>query len=212
MTTYTYNPFGLSSIADTKGTINYFEYDPFQRLKNIKDWNGNIVKNYGYHTYDQTVPNDAMGPTTFTRNNCPSGTTPQTTTYSVAAGTYLSSTKTSANAEATYDLNTNGQIQANTVCGCPILYITFTLTNNTGLAGFQATFTGPLNGTYNFPTSGSSTISLPAGTYSLYLPPVSPFNNHTWTLGTRTPVVAPSTTFNSVIIGTGSSDSFVKVQ
>jgi hypothetical protein len=213
MTTYAYDPAGLRSTMDTKGLISYFEYDPFERLKNIKDWNGNIVKSYGYHTYDQTVPNDATAVTTFTRNNCPPGTSPTSTTFSVPANRYYAATKASANAEAAYDLNINGQINANLVCGCPVQMISFTLTNNTGLGGgFQATFSGPLNQTFNFPTSGSSTISLPAGTYTLFLPPVSPFNSHTWTLGSRTPVNAVSTTFNNVIIGSGSSDSSVKVQ
>jgi YD repeat-containing protein len=52
ITTYTYNPDGLTHITDPKNQINRFEYDYFGRLKNIKDWNGNIVKNFGYHYYD----------------------------------------------------------------------------------------------------------------------------------------------------------------
>lgn len=52
MTTYQYSPNGLTHIGDPKNQISHFEYDPFNRLKNIKDWNGNIVKNFGYHYYD----------------------------------------------------------------------------------------------------------------------------------------------------------------
>ena len=50
MTSYTYNPLiGISSTSDTKGGISYYEYDGLQRLINIKDQNGNILKNYVYH-------------------------------------------------------------------------------------------------------------------------------------------------------------------
>ena len=33
MTTYGYDPSGLRSITDTKGSVNYFEYDFFQQLQ-----------------------------------------------------------------------------------------------------------------------------------------------------------------------------------
>lgn len=50
MTTYTYAPLiGMSSSADAKGEITYYEYDAFQRLMNIKDKDGNIVKHTDYH-------------------------------------------------------------------------------------------------------------------------------------------------------------------
>jgi YD repeat-containing protein len=55
ITTYTYNPDGLTHITDPKNQVSRFEYDPFGRLKNIKDWNGNIVKNFGYHYYDSLI-------------------------------------------------------------------------------------------------------------------------------------------------------------
>jgi hypothetical protein len=217
MTTYTYDPSGLRAIADTKGQVSYFEYDPFQRLKNIKDWNGNIVKNYGYHNYDMTVGNDAMGPTTFTRDNCPSGTSPQSTTYSVPASKYLSSTKASANAEAQYDLNSNGQALADNpaICGCPITTFNFTLTNSSGYTGWTAVFTiGGTPTTYNFPTSGSTTVPIPVGTYTtVYVGPIGSAT-HTFTLGSRTPITgAHSATFNSVVIATsGSTDTSLTVQ
>lgn len=48
--TYTYRPpIGLVSSTDTKGLTTYYEYDNFQRLKSVKDQNGNIIKNYDYH-------------------------------------------------------------------------------------------------------------------------------------------------------------------
>lgn len=211
MTTYTFDPGGIKAITDTKNQISYFEYDPFQRLKNIKDWNGNIVKNYGYHTYDQTVSNDAIAATTFTRNNCPGGTAPQSTTYAVPAGRYLSSTKASANAQAVYDLNTNGQLLANnpTVCGCPIANINVTFTNSTGL-NCQATFSGITN-PYYFPTSGSQLIGVPAGTYATVTINITGSSPATITMGTRSPVTGHSATFNNVVIANGSSDLSISI-
>jgi hypothetical protein len=210
MTTYAYAPSGLTSISDTKGANSYFEYDYFQRLQNMKDWAGNINKNYGYHTYDQTVASQVqMG--TFTRNNCPSGTTPGSAPYTVAAGKYLSSTLASANAEALYDLNINGQINANLVCGCPVTTISFTLSNSTGISGFQATFSG-ISTPYNFPATGSTVVQVPPGTYAtVYIGPVGSAT-HTFTLGTGTPIVGHSATFDSVYVQTGSSTLSLSIQ
>ncbi|PTT01815.1 hypothetical protein DBR11_06490, partial [Pedobacter sp. HMWF019] len=50
MTTFTYDPLiGMTSQTDSKGQTTYYEYDGFQRLKNVKDQNGNILKNSTYH-------------------------------------------------------------------------------------------------------------------------------------------------------------------
>lgn len=50
MTSYTYTPgVGVTTISDARGGINYYEYDNLQRLINIKDQNGNILKSYDYH-------------------------------------------------------------------------------------------------------------------------------------------------------------------
>lgn len=50
ITTYTYAPgVGVTSIMDTKGQTSYYEYDSFQRLVNVKDQYGNIVKHTDYH-------------------------------------------------------------------------------------------------------------------------------------------------------------------
>ncbi|WP_419698988.1 DUF5977 domain-containing protein [Mucilaginibacter sp. NFX135] len=212
ITTYTYDPNGLKNIADTKGMTSNFDYDFFQRLKNVKDWQGNIVKNYGYHNYDMTIPNDAISSPAIARNNCPSGTIPTSTNYSVPANKYYSSTKASANAEAQYDHDVNGQIYANQVCSCNVQMIPFTLINSTGLSGFQATFRGTTTITYNFPSSGSTVVQVPAGTYDVQFPPLAPFDPHTWSIGNRTPVTAPSTTFTGILISASSSDSSAKVQ
>jgi hypothetical protein len=50
MSTYTYDPLvGMTSAIDDSGKTVYYEYDTFQRLMNIKDQNGFIIKNYDYH-------------------------------------------------------------------------------------------------------------------------------------------------------------------
>ncbi len=50
MTTYTYDPLvGLTSSTDGKGEVTTYEYDNFQRLMNVKDKDGNIIKHMDYH-------------------------------------------------------------------------------------------------------------------------------------------------------------------
>jgi hypothetical protein len=50
VTTYTYEPLaGMTSLADQSGSITYYEYDGYQRLKNVKDYSGNVLMKYDYH-------------------------------------------------------------------------------------------------------------------------------------------------------------------
>jgi hypothetical protein len=50
MKTFTYDPLvGITSEADAKDQVSYYEYDTFQRLINIKDQYGNIIKHFSYH-------------------------------------------------------------------------------------------------------------------------------------------------------------------
>jgi YD repeat-containing protein len=52
--TYTYTPLvGVTSATDAKGLTTYYEYDSLQRLVNIKDKDGNIVKHTDYHYANQ---------------------------------------------------------------------------------------------------------------------------------------------------------------
>jgi YD repeat-containing protein len=54
MTTYTYNPLtGTTSSTDAKGQTTYYEYDGFQRLINIKNKDGYIIKHTDYHYQNQ---------------------------------------------------------------------------------------------------------------------------------------------------------------
>jgi len=50
LVSYAYSPLvGMTSQTDAAGKTIFYEYDNFQRLKNIKDDQGNIVKNYQYN-------------------------------------------------------------------------------------------------------------------------------------------------------------------
>jgi len=209
MTTYNYDPSGLRSISDTKGTNSYFEYDYLQRLKNAKDWAGNIVKNYGYHLYDQIFGNQSQT-NTFTRNNCPFGTTPGSLNYTVPANKYYGSTLASANTDATYDLNLNGQIKANTNCGCPITMISVQVNNTSGQASFPITFTGV--SPYYVPT-GTSYISVPenASYSSVQVGPLGS-GTYNFSMGTRAAQNGVHyATFTSVNITPGSSDLTISI-
>jgi YD repeat-containing protein len=49
VTTYTYAPLiGITSQTDPNGRTTYYEYDAFNRLKRIKDHDGNTVKVMDY--------------------------------------------------------------------------------------------------------------------------------------------------------------------
>jgi len=53
MVTYTYEPLvGKISETNANNLTTYYEYDEFNRLKLVKDNDGNIVKNY-YYNYKQ---------------------------------------------------------------------------------------------------------------------------------------------------------------
>jgi hypothetical protein len=208
MITYNYDPSGLRSISDTKGANSYFDYDFAQRLKNVKDWQGNVVKNYGYHTYDQTFGNQVQS-ASIPRNNCPPNTTPGSLTYTVPANKYYSSTLASANADAIYDMDLNGQIKANANCSCTVIYISVQVTNSAGPASYPISFTGLP--TYYVPT-GVSNISVPQGSYATCQVGPEGSGTYKFTMGTR-----PAqdnvhyATFNTVSIQPGSGDLTITI-
>ncbi|MEN0052366.1 MAG: RHS repeat domain-containing protein [Mucilaginibacter sp.] len=54
MVTSTYEPsIGMTSTTDAKGKTTTYEYDSFQRLMNVKDENGNIIRHMDYHYQGQ---------------------------------------------------------------------------------------------------------------------------------------------------------------
>jgi hypothetical protein len=129
MTTYTYELYkgALTSTVTANSKINYFEYDGYYRLMNIKDDDGNIIKNYKYNYGLGTVLN---GSTTtlfynsafqesFLRNDCPSSSEPHPIVYKVPYGRYVSSvSQEDADAKAVADIDANGQAYANQFGEC----------------------------------------------------------------------------------------------
>lgn len=129
MTTYTYDPLvGMTSRTDAKGMTTYYEYDGFQRLKNIKDRNGNILKNFCYnYKGDPTgcpVPGEAVYSSiaqsgSFTRADCGAGYVPGPALgFTVPAGKYTGPSQGLVDSLALADLNANGQLYANTNGTC----------------------------------------------------------------------------------------------
>lgn len=54
ITTYTHIPLvGMETVTDPKGLTNTYEYDDFNRLKHIKDHNGDILEAYDYNYRNQ---------------------------------------------------------------------------------------------------------------------------------------------------------------
>ncbi|WP_207795852.1 hypothetical protein [Sphingobacterium haloxyli] len=50
ISTYTYKPLvGMTSMTDPRGITEYYQYDGFQRLKDVLDFDKNVLRNYQYH-------------------------------------------------------------------------------------------------------------------------------------------------------------------
>ncbi|MCT1526994.1 hypothetical protein [Sphingobacterium hotanense] len=50
VSTYTYTPLvGMRSMTDPRGITEYYEFDGFQRLKEVLDFDRNVLKEYQYH-------------------------------------------------------------------------------------------------------------------------------------------------------------------
>ncbi|TKC12043.1 hypothetical protein FA048_00035 [Pedobacter polaris] len=113
---YTYfDGIGSRSAIDAKGLKMDYEYDELNRLINIRDQNGDIVKNYRYNqgTANAYYYNAAIT-AKFTKNDCASGLLGSPVSYTVPANTYGSATsQAAADAMATATLTANGQAYAN---------------------------------------------------------------------------------------------------
>ena len=73
--------------------------------------------------------------------------------------------------------------------------------------GYQVNFSGHGNPslTYNFVTSGTTTIQVPVGTFDVSIYPTAAYNMHTISMTGQTSVSAPRASYSSVSIATGSS-------
>jgi hypothetical protein len=124
MTTYTYLPLiGKSSICSPNNTILYYEYDGFNRLKDIRDMDKNIVKLYDYQLQQPYTYYNIAENANFTRSNCGCDSLGTVVNYAVAANTYNShASQTDANQAALNDIAANGQSYANTHGSCTVIH------------------------------------------------------------------------------------------
>jgi len=211
MITYTYDIIGnLTSTMDQKGLTTYYEYDSFQRLKNIRDKDRNIVKSYCYNYagqangcyINQPAFTNATLNSSYFKNDCNSGYTGTAVGYAVSAGAYISNiSQQDADDQASADVAANGQRYAN-INGSCVQLVTITLTNTTN-SGYQINFTGPFNITFDFLNNGTKTIQVPVGTYSVDIYPTGAYVNHTIKFtGQTTPPPVPRTVFSPVTVST----------
>lgn len=113
---------GISTTTDPNGQVTYYEYDEFNRLRDIKDNFQNILKSYSYHyrapLFYNTAQSGSFTPT------CPSGYQPgPPVIYAIPAGTYLSViSQQDANAEAQSDVYFDGQDYADEHGVCNQIY------------------------------------------------------------------------------------------
>lgn len=106
-----------------------YEYDAFNRLKFVKDQDGNVLQKYCYNykgqqiNCEEVVYKNAAKSGSFTRNNCGNSAMGSTVVYTVAAGTYTSTiSQADADNKAQLAVNTNGQNYANTNASCKPVY------------------------------------------------------------------------------------------
>ncbi|MCT3700908.1 RHS repeat protein [Elizabethkingia anophelis] len=155
--TYTYDPLiGVTSITPPSGIREIYKYDSANRLESVKDVNGSLLKEYQYQYSTVFYNTEKSQP--FTRNNCPSGTTSGTYNYIVPANKYSSIiSKADAEQQAQNEINTNGQIFANSNATCSPI-VTYYNTTKSQIFTRNNCLPNTIPGTY--------TYTIPANTYS----------------------------------------------
>jgi hypothetical protein len=176
MVSYTFIPLiGINSQCDINNRVAYYQFDGFGNLYVVKDQDGNAIKKYCYSYFGTNNAciqyYNVAKSQTFTRNNCGSGYTGGTVTYTVAANTYASLiSQGAADTLALNDIAANGQNYANTNGTCNSSGVTITSTNYAGVSGFTATFTNTANGNqtvFSIPASGGTLGTLTPATYNV---------------------------------------------
>jgi len=153
ITTFTYIPLvGMSSKIDPRENKTSFEFDDYQRLKNVKNRDNNILKTYNYN-YATTggVPTKYFNnylSKSYVKGNCVAGEG-SSVTYRVPANKYSSTiSQADADSKAQVDMDANGQnyANANGICFFSNVYIEQTFTRNNcevGVNGSQVKYSVP---------------------------------------------------------------------
>jgi len=115
---------GISSETDPNGRIRYYEYDSYNRLFVIRDFNKNIIKKYCYK-YAGELEQCTLYYNTDTSNSytrtCGTDSTGSSVLYSVPEGKYSSTvSQAAADQLAINDLIDNGQNYANQHGSCTL--------------------------------------------------------------------------------------------
>ncbi|MET0395005.1 MAG: DUF5977 domain-containing protein [Chitinophagaceae bacterium] len=130
MTSYAYEPLiGITSQSDANGRVVYYDYDGLDRLKLVRDQDGNVLRKVCYNYLGQ--PENCPGALywnrgksmVFTKNNCGLGYTGTWVVYSIPAGIYSSNISQLDADEQAGNFYTDGQTYANAHGDCvPVYY------------------------------------------------------------------------------------------
>jgi YD repeat-containing protein len=151
-----------------------------------------------------TTYSSAINSKSYAKNSCGAGYIGSDVVYTVAANAYTSTiSQADADQKAANDQATNGQQYANDHGSCT-QSATVTLTGTSSAAAYlyKVTFSGgPTILSFNMPSNGSSTITVPAGTYSVTVYPTSGNENVQYriTCGSQS-ITAPRTQFDNVVV------------
>jgi len=201
----------LTYILGNNNLFTRFQYDAIGRLvRTYKEVLGKatipIIKavSYNYGSYQGTNNSGSSGSYTyynvatsqvFYSQNCGSGTA-QPITYTVPASTYSSTvSQAAANTLAQNDINTNGQLYANTHGGCTV---PFQLVNNAGISGYSIVFTNAttnVQSSFSIPTVGG-TIQILPGTYNIQVEVTT--GRYIWIVGSQASNPAPGCSFFNI--------------
>lgn len=119
ITTYTYDPLiGVRSMTPPSGITQFYNYDSANKLKDIRDVNGHLIKEFSYH-YAPLIHYNSEKSKSFQRNNCGTDYVGGVYNYIVPANKYSSVvSEEDADQLALDEINANGQNAANTNASC----------------------------------------------------------------------------------------------
>lgn len=176
MTSYSYEPFvGIINKCDINNNIIYYEYDIFNRVSLTKDQDQRILKKFCYGNAGQqedcsgAVFQSAIKTGSFTRSDCGVGFTGSSVTYTVPAGTYISSVdQATATQMAQTDYDANGPVYANINGSCSITVVPPSITGITSLSYGLPNGSGTITSSPGYlVTVTISASGAPPGVYSL---------------------------------------------